>query len=361
MTSPTFTLVRSYPCAATGRRGARRPATVRTFLHADLYRLEHLGEVVDLALAELVEDDAVAVVEWGDVAEPVLGDDAITVRLAEGAHDDERCVTIDVHRVVARRRRDELRRAPLGVDDAMMVLAVESSTELAGVALADEAGVLATVTVSRGRHHAESIAPAIEFVCRRAGVAPVGRSTPSGVDVGPGLFTGLRVGVGTAKALAFALERPLVTCGSLEVLAQAVATSGIAPGHARRPRRRRPARRGLRGRPRAPPVGRDVGAARAASDPRGAGRRARAPRRADGAGRATGPAGTGRYWVRCPVRCAVARFSTSRRPGVLATVVGGEGGRGWHTDVDAVLPHYLRDAETRINWETRAPRAGVER
>ena len=98
VTSPTFTLVRSYPCTAPG---------VRTFLHADLYRLERMGEVVDLALAELVEDDAVAVVEWGDVAQPVLGPDAISVRLAEGPHPDERSVTISLAASSATRR-DEL-------------------------------------------------------------------------------------------------------------------------------------------------------------------------------------------------------------------------------------------------------------
>jgi len=80
---------------------------VRTFLHADLYRLERMGEVVDLALAELVEDDAVAVVEWGDVAQPVLGPDAISVRLAEGPHPDERSVTISLAASSATRR-DEL-------------------------------------------------------------------------------------------------------------------------------------------------------------------------------------------------------------------------------------------------------------
>jgi tRNA threonylcarbamoyladenosine biosynthesis protein TsaE len=100
VTSPTFTLVRSYPCAGEGE--------VRTFIHADLYRLEHLGEVVDLALAQLVEDDAVAVVEWGDVAEPVLGRDAISVTMAGGRRDDERCVTIDVP-VSSAPRGDELR------------------------------------------------------------------------------------------------------------------------------------------------------------------------------------------------------------------------------------------------------------
>jgi tRNA threonylcarbamoyladenosine biosynthesis protein TsaE len=101
VTSPTFTLMRSYPCDAPG---------VRTFIHADLYRLEHLGEVVDLALAQLVEDDAVAVVEWGDVAEPVLGGDAISVRLDDGPRDDERAVTISVP-ASSGARRDELDRA----------------------------------------------------------------------------------------------------------------------------------------------------------------------------------------------------------------------------------------------------------
>jgi tRNA A37 threonylcarbamoyladenosine modification protein TsaB len=46
-------------------------------------------------------------------------------------------------------------------------------------------------------------------------------------------------------------------------------------------------------------------------------------------------------------------------PGVSATLAVARAGAGQTTDLDAVLPHYLRDAETRINWQTRAPRAGV--
>jgi tRNA A37 threonylcarbamoyladenosine biosynthesis protein TsaE len=57
----------------------------------------------------MVEDDAVAVVEWGDVADPVLGVDAISVRLAEGTGEDERCVTISVPGSSGPRR-DELGR-----------------------------------------------------------------------------------------------------------------------------------------------------------------------------------------------------------------------------------------------------------
>lgn len=100
----------------------------------------------------------------------------------------------------------------------MLVLGVESATDTAGVAIADEAGVLASATTTRGRRHGESIAPAIEFVCARAGVVP-GQLDAVAVDVGPGLFTGLRVGVATAKGLGFALGVPVVEMTSLELLA----------------------------------------------------------------------------------------------------------------------------------------------
>ena len=78
VTSPTFTLVRRYPLAGTGASGAVRG--IRTLLHADLYRLETLGEVADLALPEQIEDRGVALVEWGDVAVGVLGDRWLEVR-----------------------------------------------------------------------------------------------------------------------------------------------------------------------------------------------------------------------------------------------------------------------------------------
>lgn len=86
VTSPTFTLVRQYPVD-------RPPIT--TFLHADVYRLDHLREVADLGLGELVGDAGVALVEWGDVAEPVLGKGALTVRL-ETDPDDEDCRRISL-------------------------------------------------------------------------------------------------------------------------------------------------------------------------------------------------------------------------------------------------------------------------
>jgi len=88
VTSPTFTLVRQYevPAGATG---------VRTLLHADVYRLDHLDEIADLGLGQLVEDGGVALVEWGDAAEPVLGAGALSLLLvADGSDDERRTITL---------------------------------------------------------------------------------------------------------------------------------------------------------------------------------------------------------------------------------------------------------------------------
>jgi tRNA threonylcarbamoyladenosine biosynthesis protein TsaE len=73
VTSPTFTLVRAYHCAA---------GAIRTLLHADLYRLDRLQDVVDLGIGEMLEDESVAVVEWGDMAASLFGADTLTVALA---------------------------------------------------------------------------------------------------------------------------------------------------------------------------------------------------------------------------------------------------------------------------------------
>ena len=82
VTSPTFTLVRPY-------QGDRL-----TLLHADLYRLDLLSEVVDLGLIEQLDDDAVACIEWGDLAEAALPSDFLEVRLGQGPADDERTVSL---------------------------------------------------------------------------------------------------------------------------------------------------------------------------------------------------------------------------------------------------------------------------
>lgn len=72
ITSPTFTLVHSYPC----------PDGRRTLHHADIYRLDRTGDVEELALHELAEFGGIVLIEWGDVAAAGLGDH-LEVRLSQ--------------------------------------------------------------------------------------------------------------------------------------------------------------------------------------------------------------------------------------------------------------------------------------
>jgi tRNA threonylcarbamoyladenosine biosynthesis protein TsaB len=110
----------------------------------------------------------------------------------------------------------------------MTLLAIESATDMVGVALVSDDGARAERSHQGGRAHAELLAPVIEEVCAVSGCA-VGDIDRIAVDVGPGLFTGLRVGVATAKALAQALGIGVLGVGSLDVLA-AAAGERAGPG-----------------------------------------------------------------------------------------------------------------------------------
>ncbi len=111
-----------------------------------------------------------------------------------------------------------------------IVLAIESATDLVGAALLRPdpssdgtdpgSGSAAERSHLGGRAHAELLAPAIEEVCALSGcvLADVGALA---VDIGPGLFTGLRVGVATAKALGQALDLGVLGVTSLDILAAA--------------------------------------------------------------------------------------------------------------------------------------------
>jgi tRNA threonylcarbamoyladenosine biosynthesis protein TsaB len=100
----------------------------------------------------------------------------------------------------------------------MLILGIETATEQVGVAIGGHEGVIANFEVAKRRRHAETLAPAIEFVCRQADIelAEIGCVA---VDVGPGLFTGMRVGLAAGKALAQALRVPMIGITSLDLLA----------------------------------------------------------------------------------------------------------------------------------------------
>ncbi|MFT5530602.1 MAG: tRNA threonylcarbamoyladenosine biosynthesis protein TsaB [Candidatus Poriferisodalaceae bacterium] len=100
----------------------------------------------------------------------------------------------------------------------MLVLGIESATRQVGVAIGGHEGVLASFHCSRDRRHAETLAPAIKFVCEQARIG-LDEISVVAVDIGPGLFTGLRVGLATAKAFAHARRVPMIGISSLDLAA----------------------------------------------------------------------------------------------------------------------------------------------
>ncbi|MGA0238542.1 MAG: tRNA (adenosine(37)-N6)-threonylcarbamoyltransferase complex dimerization subunit type 1 TsaB [Acidimicrobiales bacterium] len=104
----------------------------------------------------------------------------------------------------------------------MLILGIESATARVGCAIGGHEGVLASAHSSRGRRHAEALAPQIEFIAEQAGVS-LRELGAVAVDVGPGLYTGLRVGVTTALSIATTLRVPMIGVSSLDLLAFPVA------------------------------------------------------------------------------------------------------------------------------------------
>jgi tRNA threonylcarbamoyladenosine biosynthesis protein TsaE len=80
--SPTFTLVREY-----------RTPTLRV-VHADVYRLDRVQEVVDLELEDALEEGGVLLVEWGDAVEGLLPEDHLVVALTVPGAGEERSVEV---------------------------------------------------------------------------------------------------------------------------------------------------------------------------------------------------------------------------------------------------------------------------
>ncbi|MCC5952915.1 MAG: tRNA (adenosine(37)-N6)-threonylcarbamoyltransferase complex dimerization subunit type 1 TsaB [Acidimicrobiia bacterium] len=103
----------------------------------------------------------------------------------------------------------------------MLILGIDTATAQVSCAVGGHEGVLASTHSIRARQHAETLTPAIEFTCRQARI-DLNEISVVAVDLGPGLFTGLRVGVAAAKAMAHALRVPMIGASSLDLLAFAV-------------------------------------------------------------------------------------------------------------------------------------------
>jgi len=107
------------------------------------------------------------------------------------------------------------------------LLAVDTATEICGVALAMDGRVIAELSLDLGVTHTQCVMNAIDTVLamKRMDISAVDRFA---VTRGPGSFTGLRIGISTVKGLAHATGKPMVGVSCLEILAhQAPADAGL--------------------------------------------------------------------------------------------------------------------------------------
>lgn len=107
----------------------------------------------------------------------------------------------------------------------MLVLGIETAGPVCSVGLAEGETVLAERMIRGSRIHSVSLIPLIEGTLRDAGKCPADLEGFA-VSAGPGSFTGLRIGMATAKALAHALDRPVAGVPSLDVLAYPLRSAG---------------------------------------------------------------------------------------------------------------------------------------
>ena len=97
-------------------------------------------------------------------------------------------------------------------------MAIETATPVSGVALMKSGRLLAEINIQTGNTHSERLMPQIETLFALGGASPSELKAVA-VSIGPGSFTGLRIGLTSAKTLAYAWSKPIVGVPTLEALA----------------------------------------------------------------------------------------------------------------------------------------------
>ncbi len=100
----------------------------------------------------------------------------------------------------------------------MKILGIDTSTPIGSVALIDAENIVAEHTLNIVQAHSSRLMPAIDSVLKWGEVTPKDLDGCA-VGIGPGSFTGVRIGVATAKSLCYAVDIPIVGVSTLEAIA----------------------------------------------------------------------------------------------------------------------------------------------
>ena len=103
----------------------------------------------------------------------------------------------------------------------MTVLGIETSTEVCSVGLADEQGRTKERSLVESRIHSEKLLTLVRQVCED-GNTVLGNIDGVAISIGPGSFTGLRIGLSSAKGLCYALEKPILAVPTFQAVAESI-------------------------------------------------------------------------------------------------------------------------------------------
>lgn len=102
-----------------------------------------------------------------------------------------------------------------------LLLNIDTATEHASVCISRDGDILGLVESTEQKNHASFVQPAIQQLINKSGYQ-LKDVDAIGVTAGPGSYTGLRVGLASAKGICYALDKPLILVNTLEVMAQAI-------------------------------------------------------------------------------------------------------------------------------------------
>ncbi|AEY64774.1 tRNA (adenosine(37)-N6)-threonylcarbamoyltransferase complex dimerization subunit type 1 TsaB [Clostridium sp. BNL1100] len=100
----------------------------------------------------------------------------------------------------------------------MRILAVDTSTNVASAAILEDDTIIGEYNCNRGKTHSQRLMPMVQHLMETVGLT-VSDIDAFSASIGPGSFTGLRIGVTTVKAMAFAAEKPVISVHTLDALA----------------------------------------------------------------------------------------------------------------------------------------------
>ncbi len=100
-----------------------------------------------------------------------------------------------------------------------LILSIETGTDICSVAIARDGELLSLRESDEGRDHAKKVAVFVDELLDETGISP-DELDAIAVGMGPGSYTGLRIGVSFAKGLCYGLQIPLVAVGSLDALTE---------------------------------------------------------------------------------------------------------------------------------------------